>query len=508
MVEPGKPLHNRETRERAPPNLLTELLRTRRFVQASMLLFALTVGAITALLFFSVPRQQVFGHAISLKFAGAEQAAYPNGLPFSIGDLVAPAVISKVYEDNRLSTYGIDRAKFAASVSVIPYAPLLDEINDRYLDRLKDKKLSFVERQQVEKQMREELDKESIRGVLIRFHHDGRVPLDKAYGAKIVHDIAAAWADHMVKRMGALQVVDQLTERPVIDIKSLEPASELLSMTLLASGVARLDTALRQVRKVPGINTVVAPESQSTTASIDQALEGFEVELLSLPISTESRKVYFERRKAFLEAEKQTYLGKSTSVQSALNYYLETDRPDSRVSDGNAPVAPSPGSGYTTQFDSSYVDRVVTLSEKAFNQTYRRELSDRQIELRNRAAEVDSALRRFGILAQEAAGAPQVKSDAQSSTASLLQSAGRLNAIGVDLSSIAKAMTYTEMSPRKQLYADAALPSGSAYSARHPLFEPWIISAYLAGILGSGLLAAAAGMAWQFLQRALLQTRE
>ncbi len=488
-------------------SLTDALLRSRRFVVAAMLLSALTLGAVFALLFFSIPRQQIFGHAVSFKFAGVDQGVYPSGLPFSIGDLVAPAVLSKVFEENSLDKYGLDRAKFAASISIVPYSPLLDGITDRFQTRLNDRKLSFVERQQIERQQRDEIEKASNAGALIRFHYDGRVPFDVSFGEKIVHDVASSWADHMASRMGVLQIVTMVSERPLVDEKSFAAVSDVIGMTLLASGVARLDTALRQIKKVRGIGSIVSSQNKLSAVSVEQELEDVEVKLLLEPSSAEARNSYVERRKAYLQAERQAFLSRGSALQSAMSGYLETDRNNQGAGETSG-ASSSTGGGTITQLDSEYIDRVINLTERAFNQAYRRELTDQQIGIRNSAAEVEAAERRFGILAQEALATPRADGNVSKTAERLMPVAARLNAIGRELYDIARMISLPEVSPRRLLYADAAVPSRLSYSTKHPLIDPWVIFSYFAGILGVGLLTAAVVTTWILANRLVSRVRD
>lgn len=46
-------------------------------------------------------------YVIQFRFEGRAEDRYPNGVPFSLGDIVAPAVLTQVFENQKLAEQGL-----------------------------------------------------------------------------------------------------------------------------------------------------------------------------------------------------------------------------------------------------------------------------------------------------------------------------------------------------------------------------------------------------------------
>ena len=63
----------------------------------------------------------VYSHVVQFTFDGAVEERYPDGSPFRVSDLIAPSVLSAVYDRNSLAEQGVPKAAFKAGFRVQPY---------------------------------------------------------------------------------------------------------------------------------------------------------------------------------------------------------------------------------------------------------------------------------------------------------------------------------------------------------------------------------------------------
>ena len=105
---------------------IAAILATWRIpVVTTLLLLVLCVAGLTVTRVF-LPRSTTFVSQFHFSFPAVEAGRYPNGMPFSINELIDPAVLDLVYAQMDLDKYGLDRDKFYGAFSIRPF--LLTEV--------------------------------------------------------------------------------------------------------------------------------------------------------------------------------------------------------------------------------------------------------------------------------------------------------------------------------------------------------------------------------------------
>src|SRR5690606_39773501 len=105
--------------------------------------------------------EQVFQKPIKLTFPGAHDLKFASGARFRYSDIVAPAVVQKVYERNNIASLGISPTQFQNSLTAFPYSPEYPAIYEKHIRRMSDKKLTQEQLDQIRAQMKAELDQAS-----------------------------------------------------------------------------------------------------------------------------------------------------------------------------------------------------------------------------------------------------------------------------------------------------------------------------------------------------------
>ena len=65
--------------------------------------------------------EPAYSYVVQFTFDGAVEGRHPDGSPFRVSDLIAPSVLSAVYDRNALAEQGVPQADFAAGFRVQPY---------------------------------------------------------------------------------------------------------------------------------------------------------------------------------------------------------------------------------------------------------------------------------------------------------------------------------------------------------------------------------------------------
>ena len=201
-----------------------------------------------------------YEYIIQLTFSGVENNAYPNGTAFSISDIIAPTVLNAVYENNKISEYGILRHEFADLISITPYAPNRQFILSSYDSVFSKRKATLAELEEAQKNMNQKLKAVARRAVILRL----KVFEDKLIHAQvssILAEIVTKWASNAIDEKGAVE----------FNIQSVRPSdlaeekfAGLVGVDLLSAVVVRFNSLQKYVTELgqlPGANRAKDPET-------------------------------------------------------------------------------------------------------------------------------------------------------------------------------------------------------------------------------------------------------
>lgn len=213
---------------------------------------------------------------ISITFRGAQKGEYPNGLPFSIEELLDPAVLRIVYDRQNLSQWlDFEAFRGALSVSIVPGE--VHKIRREYEGRLADPKLAGPDRRRLEEEFLSRIQTSSAGLYQVGWFEFGRGPglVPGEVKARVLAEIPAVWADRAVRIRNVLFFPIALPG------PSLRKGEALKLLADLDSRSRMLDEGLGQMVTLPGGDQAVL-EDGSSLADLSLRLRSFREQELPL----------------------------------------------------------------------------------------------------------------------------------------------------------------------------------------------------------------------------------
>lgn len=364
---------------------------------------------------------------VHFTFSGAEEGEYPSdedgenaeGTPFSSGDLLSPAVIRRVYEQNDLESTGLSRAEFSDALSVAAYAPTREFIVQRYRSQLERDRLSAAEISEIEQEFADALERAS-RGQarLTLTLRDGIAPtgavLSDEMARKVLLDIPRVWARYMTEEAGVFASDISLYSVDAVEGEIFGLVDELVSTDVLKSKFGLLLSNVDALETLTNAGAVRDPETGLSLSDIraqadwleDFVLEDIRATALGLGVSSNPQVTlrFFRSRIEELMRRKSLLESRADRVEQALQAYLAGQ---SRAGQGarsspGAPLLPDELRGGTTipQFGSDFLDRLVELGSDSGDVQFRQDLTRERLDYTLEAAELQAEIDRLTQLVQ------------------------------------------------------------------------------------------------------------
>lgn len=342
-----------------------------------------------------------------LAFEGLEDQRYPDGSRFEPGDLISTSVLSRVYEENQVSEFGIDFKTFSRSFRVDLVSPSREFLVERYRRRLGSDQLSSDERRQIEDRFRQELAADRASHIEIYFSESARVwpwrsTIPGAVVRKILVDIPEEWARQQTEETGAL----------ALSLNLYNSAWSLYGQAFNSSDVG-LRGQFEQVmllfrenlRRLEGLpNSAVLRDDETGWSIVDLRLLADEVEAVMLQgelspslvvdgrrLSESDRRI-LEQRLSDLELRRRLLTVQAGLVGDSIGEFA--GGPEGVSTRGSSFETPDQervfvgGATSSPQFDGDFVERLLVLVEESGSQRFRQELVEQQLSLTQRAAEI------------------------------------------------------------------------------------------------------------------------
>ncbi len=482
--------------------------RTRYFVLSTVILSGLLLAGLLALTRAAIPSQQVFHQAISFTFQGLVNGKYPNNTDFSIGDVIAPTVLQEVFKTNKLSQHGVKLNAFMSSVSIFPYSPAYGSAFDRYRARLGGKKLKFAERQEVEKEMQEELSKLRGKSALLQLTLNKRIGISKDVGRKLLHDIVSVWSRKSIEQLGVLKLPEGYESKDLVDMDRLKNMSIDGGLYFLAEAIGQSKSYINTLRKYGGGGTIIDESSGHTLNSLVRMLDNFELYPDGLSPQRILLKQYYIQRIQLLKLEKQAKADMAETLKIGLDSYTE----DQRSALGGSPAndaAGAVGQSPVLQFDDAFIDKIISLAQRSVDQEYRTKLLAEYIALKKTSIRIDRNAKKLAtVLATlekhtsgESGGISRLSNlDSEEAKLALRQSAEKLNEFWGISGRLFDQLSIKRVSHDKQLFNNLELPTSQIYQSHHPIFNKMTAIIYFSVLFALAVLSMFSGVLWQILR--------
>lgn len=520
-------------------DILHAIWRIRWFVLVSMLLGAMAIIGFLALTRIALPSEQIFQSAVRFVFPSVDttvkespgkkkfgvrnrlkQKKYPNGRLFSISDMVAPAILQRVYEQNNLQEFKIEPGEFAAAVSVLPYAPVYDEIASRYRSELSDRKLKFAERQLIEESMFRELTEMASKGALITLTLNSRFGIPENLGRKIVNDISSTWAKFSIEQLGVLKLPDLVVSSNPIDIGFLQTLDTASSLLLQDESVQELRKRIKSISDLGGADSVIDEKSGYTLQDLQRQLSMFGNYRLkklwghllatgSIDQSS-STLVAFQSRRDQLKFMENALTQEAADLDRALNTY--SARSVVPANEGRKTVVARPQGPAVPQLSAGFLDRLVAFAADQQDIAFRQNMVDRQIKLNQSAMAISLEIERLngfidGIKNIQSQADPSDLGAQKHIKTDLQETAITLNGYWEIASHLFAQLNEKRLSYDSRLYVKLPLSSKAQASISHPVFNNRTYIIAIAALIAIGMFSLVAGLMWQILRDRIRQTQ-
>jgi len=243
---------------------------------ASAVLLILTIALLLALRTV-FPPTRTFISQFHFTFPSAESGRYPNDTSFSINEILDPAVLDAVYEQLELDRYGIDRNEFYGAFSIRPFLLTESEIAERYRQQMADRRISFVERERLEQQLKNQLAQDSRGAAELSFIPRRRPVIPVSVGRAIVHKVPLVWSRFAIEKKGVLRIPGFTAAMNVIAPDAIDHQALPLAVVGLIEASERLDERLTELLKTPGVLTERDPVAGKSIRDVERALHDLQL---------------------------------------------------------------------------------------------------------------------------------------------------------------------------------------------------------------------------------------
>lgn len=256
------------------------LWRQRVIIIAGFLIGAFLAGLV-ALTLRLAQSNNLTEYVIQFRFEGRDENKYPNGTPFALSDIVAPGVLSAVYQAEDISSFGLSLQQFQSSIYVAPYSPDRRLILDRF-DKIDARKATVAELREAQEALDRELSAATLRYAVIRYTDQG-FGLPQAKVATVLERIAQEWERVAIETRGVLGVEITPVPSNVFAEESFAGLEKLNAIRIIRQNISRLSDFVDQVAGRPGGNTLQDPETGTTTTTLRSMLDRTTIQLAEIP---------------------------------------------------------------------------------------------------------------------------------------------------------------------------------------------------------------------------------
>jgi hypothetical protein len=384
-------------------------------VITAIVLAGLMVAAFMILRFTLPSTTTTFISRFQFTFPGVEAGHYPNGARFTINEILDPAILDQVYNDLELNRFGVSHQAFYSAFSIRPFSPTEGEVVDLFRQQLADRRLTFVERERLEQQLRDRLEVASRGAAELSLTLPGPLVLPPEVGRAIVQRVPRVWAQIAIEKRGVLRIPGFTGVGKLIPEETNDREPFPLAVLALIEASHRLDERLFEIGKTPGMATVRDSNSGKSVRDLEwdvRELQLFHINPLRAALMTYSFPKYnrelrdiVQQRISFLEILEANATRQAQAIGEALTRFVDANAGLNRGAPERRSTEQGSAGGTTIpQLSEGFIDRIIALTRTSLyayqNQTVIAERTDSQFQLNQRASEYRGEQNRWkGLLA-------------------------------------------------------------------------------------------------------------
>jgi hypothetical protein len=395
-----------EARQRRNARIANALRATWRFPAIAAVVLAVLSAAAFLILRVVLPSTTTtFISRIQFTFESEERRRYPNGVLFTINEILDLPILAAVYNRLELEHFSIEREEFYAGFSIRPFALTELEIVEQVRQQLSDRRILSVERERLEQQLRTRLEQASRRAAELSFTVRPPLVLPPEVGRAIVQLVPRVWSQDAIEKKGILRLKTFSGVMNVISRELIGQQALPLSILALTEASLRLDERLAEMSNTPGIWTVRDPASGKSFRDFERDIR--DLQLLHIkPLRAALTTYAFPKNGGELRAILQQHINdleilqadaakQAEAVGESLTRFVDAIASPARASPARrAPErqgAEQGAAGGTTipQVGEGFIDRIIELTRASRdaerNQAFIMDQTTTQLDLNRRA---------------------------------------------------------------------------------------------------------------------------
>src|SRR5262249_498557 len=371
-------------------------------VITAIVLAVLFVTAFMILRFAVPSTTTTFISRLQFTFPGLETGRYPNDTRFTINEILDPAILDQVYNDLELNRFGVSHEAFYSAFSIRPFSPTEGEVVDLFRQQLADRRLTFVERERLEQQLRNRLEAASLGAAELSFTLPGPLVLPPEVGRAIVQRVPRVWAQLAIEKKGVLRLPGFTAVEKLIPEETNGREPFPLTVLSLIEASQRLDDRLSEIVKTPGMGTVRASISCKSFRHLQWDIREFQLFRInplraalmtySFPKSDRELRDILQQRISSLEILEADATRQAQAIGESLSRFVDANAGLNRgTAERRGAEQVSAGGTTIPQVSEGFIDRIIDLTRAGLsaqkNQTVIADRTNGQFELNRRASE-------------------------------------------------------------------------------------------------------------------------
>lgn len=229
--------------------------------------------------------ERATSYVIEFRFEGRSEDQYPNGLPFSLGNIVAPATLAAIYESEGIADYGMSFRDFQTAISIAPYTPDRRLIMEKYTQD--SRRATVAEINEAQAALNRELEAAQRRYAVIGFTTtDASIPQAKI--DRVLIEVPRAWERYAIENRGALRIDTRMINPDIFLPERIDGLDRLNGLRYLRNALDELSATVNRIAELPGGLIIREPESNNDVSALRWLINRAALQLIEVPAAWSS----------------------------------------------------------------------------------------------------------------------------------------------------------------------------------------------------------------------------
>lgn len=228
-------------------------------------------------------KSDIYEYIIQTDFSGREKDQYPNGIPFRLSDIIAPAVLSRVYIANNVEKQGVGKGMFVAAFTVAPFSEERRFITKKYELLFDRKSARLADLQDIQRQQSLELQMASKSAVIIRLDNT-EIGLAANIVEEILKRVPTEWNKYSIDTKGALKPDIPIIQPEGFNNSVIEGLNTVEAFQLIIQRMDILSQQLVRVSNLPGGNLATDADTGLNAETLKTKIRDLRIRMNAIPL--------------------------------------------------------------------------------------------------------------------------------------------------------------------------------------------------------------------------------